>query len=241
MIRTTGLILTLALLGGCAAGAQGPALSVDHPAHPEAASTPPRPPSRTLTLALAQHGEAANPVVPQPHAPAEAAHAVPAAFEQQISELLRAYFDVAGALADDDFEQARAAMARAQARLADVDAEPLDETQHAQWAQIREPLSEGIAGFLAADSIEPARAAFEPVSGQLEQAVRRFGSGGDTPVHVMHCPMAFDNRGADWLQPEAQVKNPYYGARMLRCGSATETIAGSTAGASGQNQTHNHH
>ena len=235
MIRTTGLILTLALLGGCAASAQGPALSVDHPAHPEATSMPPHPVSETLTRA--QHGEAAD---PQPHTPAEAAHAVPAAFEQQIGELLRAYYDVADALADDGFEQAHAAMARVQAQLASVDAAPLNETQRAQWIQIREPLSAGVERFLAADGIEPARAAFDPVSGQLAQAVRRFGSGGDTPVHVMHCPMAFDNRGADWLQPEAQVKNPYYGARMLRCGSATETIAGSAGGASGQNQTHNH-
>ncbi|MEZ6187771.1 MAG: DUF3347 domain-containing protein [Planctomycetota bacterium] len=34
--------------------------------------------------------------------------------------------------------------------------------------------------------------------------------------------MAFENRGARWLQAEDGVLNPYFGARMLTCGEVTE-------------------
>ncbi len=30
--------------------------------------------------------------------------------------------------------------------------------------------------------------------------------------------MAFNNRGADWLQDDAMVANPFFGDAMLRCG-----------------------
>jgi Cu(I)/Ag(I) efflux system membrane fusion protein len=37
-------------------------------------------------------------------------------------------------------------------------------------------------------------------------------------IYEEHCPMAFDNKGANWLQAESELANPYYGAMMLRCG-----------------------
>jgi Cu(I)/Ag(I) efflux system membrane fusion protein len=33
-----------------------------------------------------------------------------------------------------------------------------------------------------------------------------------------YCPMARDGEGASWLQREAELRNPYFGAMMLRCG-----------------------
>ena len=35
--------------------------------------------------------------------------------------------------------------------------------------------------------------------------------------------MAFDNKGAEWLQVGTQVNNPYFGDQMLRCGEIRET------------------
>ena len=38
-------------------------------------------------------------------------------------------------------------------------------------------------------------------------------------MHEMHCPMAFGNKGASWLQKSAdEVQNPYFGAKMPHCG-----------------------
>lgn len=38
-------------------------------------------------------------------------------------------------------------------------------------------------------------------------------------LFLAHCPMAFDNNGAHWIQQSKELKNPYYGAQMLKCGS----------------------
>ncbi len=38
-------------------------------------------------------------------------------------------------------------------------------------------------------------------------------------MHEMNCPMAFGDKGANWLQKSAdEVQNPYMGAKMPHCG-----------------------
>ncbi|PRP90096.1 hypothetical protein ENSA5_67930 [Enhygromyxa salina] len=38
-------------------------------------------------------------------------------------------------------------------------------------------------------------------------------------LQLVHCPMAFTNEGAYWVQRSGQLINPYEGAMMLRCGA----------------------
>jgi len=36
--------------------------------------------------------------------------------------------------------------------------------------------------------------------------------------------MADDNKGADWLSLEKEIRNPYFGSGMLTCGEVTTII-----------------
>lgn len=76
---------------------------------------------------------------------------------------------------------------------------------------------EAARSLAEAEDIESARSYFEPVSEHLIAAAREHGV--KDGVRLAHCPMAFDNKGASWLQSEGQLANPYFGATMLRCGS----------------------
>ncbi len=58
----------------------------------------------------------------------------------------------------------------------------------------------------------------------------RFGVAGPNAVYRIHCPMAFGDAGADWLQPDEQTRNPYYGDAMLGCGDVVEVIDAPTGG-----------
>ena len=39
---------------------------------------------------------------------------------------------------------------------------------------------------------------------------------------VAHCPMADEGKGADWVQKEGDVANPYFGSSMRDCGTIKE-------------------
>ena len=90
------------------------------------------------------------------------------------------------------------------------------------WAKLAATVSDATAAIAQAPEIDGARAEFEKISIASEAALRVLGS--TTPMHVMHCPMAFDGRGARWLQSSKDLLNPYFGDAMLRCGSTLEVL-----------------
>jgi len=53
---------------------------------------------------------------------------------------------------------------------------------------------------------------------------------------VLKCPMAFDGRGARWLQKSKETRNPYFGAAMLQCGAVVETLSATSSQGAGAHQ-----
>jgi Cu(I)/Ag(I) efflux system membrane fusion protein len=44
-------------------------------------------------------------------------------------------------------------------------------------------------------------------------------------LYEIRCPMAFDGRGATWLQTTPEVSNPYFGDVMPKCGEVTRVLS----------------
>ena len=43
-------------------------------------------------------------------------------------------------------------------------------------------------------------------------------------VYQEFCPMAMNDKGAYWLSAESEIKNPYYGKKMLECGEVRDSL-----------------
>ena len=124
---------------------------------------------------------------------------------EQFGPILTDYLALQTALASDDFEAAQKAV------------RSLGENE--AIAEF-EPATEIVANLTESAEIEALRTAFAPLAyGMLELAKRPELSSSTTALHQAHCPMAFDNAGADWLQQGGEIRNPYFGARMLKCGT----------------------
>ena len=79
-----------------------------------------------------------------------------------------------------------------------------------------------------AKAIDKQRAAFKELSRPLAMWVTMSKPAG---LNVVYCSMA---KGS-WLQSEKTIANPYYGAKMLRCG---EVVAGKHKGTAGGHMKH---
>ena len=122
--------------------------------------------------------------------------------------LLPAYFKLQAALADDDLAGAKDSV-RAMMGV----------TGHAG------PLPELLHSLLGAEKLEALREpAFAQLSNAMIEALKKEPAALEVAVIRMHCPMAADNRGADWLQPTDVVHNPYFGAAMPTCGKMVERL-----------------
>jgi len=70
--------------------------------------------------------------------------------------------------------------------------------------------------------IEHQRERFADMSEGMYAVVKAFG-GGKTMYHD-HCPMAKNGKGAMWLSETKEIKNPYFGEKMMECGEVEEEI-----------------
>lgn len=150
---------------------------------------------------------------------------VPQGFRKQLSDFWQSYRVLSSALASDDAAAAARALENARGSLDRVDMRPLEGEAHETWMKALANLRKSLAATDKAKDIHAVRAAFALLSAELEHVIRRFGLADAGPVYKLHCPMAFNNRGADWLQNVKEVRNPYFGAAMPKCGDVVETIS----------------
>ncbi len=127
---------------------------------------------------------------------------------EQAAQLVGDYLSMQAALAGDDLDAAKAA-AKAM----------MEVTGHSG------DLSALLHDMLAAESLDVLRKPhFETLSNAMIAAAKANPSAFDQSLKVMHCPMVYPDRGADWLQSSEPLQNPYFGAMMLKCGEVKETI-----------------
>ncbi len=162
---------------------------------------------------------------------------VPAGVAVQLKGLFDGYLRMQQALAADNAAEAKAAAGAFREDLQAVDAAQLADNARAAWMKSHNVLQERATAMESGAEIEEVRGAFEGVSVEMIEVARRFGSGHDEELLVMHCPMAFDDKGADWLQLSPELANPYFGASMLRCGEIRERLAPRAEGETAEAET----
>lgn len=72
------------------------------------------------------------------------------------------------------------------------------------------------------EDLSAQRTAFSDLSAAVEELVE--GSVASGEIYKQYCPMAFEGSGAYWLSSSQEVRNPYFGEKMLKCGRVEETI-----------------
>ncbi len=89
-----------------------------------------------------------------------------------------------------------------------------------------EEFTDFVSKIITARDLNEARTAFVEVSAELITVIDHVGTTGGTTLFTAHCPMAFGGKGADWVQGDKKVMNPYFGGKMPHCGSINDQVAG---------------
>lgn len=79
------------------------------------------------------------------------------------------------------------------------------------------------SGIGKAPDLKTQRASYSDLTNEMIAMIKKEGlSQGE--LYQTFCPMAFDGKGGHWLSNSKEIRNPYYGEKMMSCGEVQETI-----------------
>ena len=94
-------------------------------------------------------------------------------------------------------------------------------TTHNEYMEILESAKEH-AEHIVKSPIDHQREHFEVLSTDVNDIITLLGT--EKTLYKDFCPMANNNKGAYWLSEVKDIKNPYFGSKMMKCGSVKEQI-----------------
>ncbi|WP_412559847.1 DUF3347 domain-containing protein [Winogradskyella sp. MIT101101] len=116
------------------------------------------------------------------------------------------YLEIKMALVRDDAEKARS----------------ISEDMAASFGEERMEMKNLAQDMANTEDIETLRELFaqftEKAGPMFEEALS------EGTIYKKFCPMAFNNEGAYWYADVKEITNPYFGDKMLKCGSVKKTI-----------------
>ncbi|MCF8224792.1 MAG: efflux RND transporter periplasmic adaptor subunit [Bacteroidales bacterium] len=141
----------------------------------------------------------------------------------ELEPLYNSYLELTEALANDNFENASAAGIAMKDALGNVNMGLFKDNAHDIWMDHAANLEKALEHVAHYASIEELRAAYKGISDAMIALTRSFGTPVDT-LYVQYCPMADNDKGANWLSKISEIRNPYFGEMMLKCGETHDTI-----------------
>ena len=99
----------------------------------------------------------------------------------------------------------------------------LEGDAHIKWMQYLDQLNSPLEKITSTVDIEVQREAFAEYNQVFYKIMKNFGLS-DGTVYYQYCPMAFGEKGAYWFSNLKEIKNPYFGEAMMKCGETREIL-----------------
>ena len=149
---------------------------------------------------------------------------VPEEFKHQLTLITNEYFKLKNDLVESDFSSAKRRLPNLRQTFSELKEGVLEENAHQAWMALHEIFDESLNQLKGSNNIDELREHFSSLSDALIEAVEKFGTQLEA-VYLAYCPMAFDDQGAYWLSEFEDIKNPYFGDMMLRCGEVRKEFS----------------
>jgi len=133
--------------------------------------------------------------------------------------ILKGYFNLKDALVNDDNAKAKTLGATLAKSFGSLDVSKYTDAQKLELKDIVEDAIEH-AQHISESDIKHQREHFKTLSKDVTDMVAITGT--ENTLYEQFCPMY--DKGSAWLSMSKDIKNPYYGSKMLTCGKVQKEI-----------------
>lgn len=137
-----------------------------------------------------------------------------------LENIFSAYFELKDAFVLSDEKSILAKAENLTKQISSLNMSELKADQHEVWMKTYQQLKTLSSEMAKSDNIDKKRVRFNEFSQEFYKLAKVAHL--NYEIYFQHCPMF--NNGSDWLSKDSQIKNPFYGNKMLTCGKTVETI-----------------
>ncbi|HFA49210.1 MAG TPA: DUF3347 domain-containing protein [Bacteroidetes bacterium] len=148
---------------------------------------------------------------------------VPREFGYHMDTFFNRYLEMEEALVKADTAKANAAANVMLFLLSLVDKPMKEKVTAKAWETYSAGYEKNLRAFIGAKSLQEKRLYFSYISEYLYSTFKSFHMKKED-IHLVYCPMAFNEKGAYWLSANHKIRNPYFGDERLKCGQITEVL-----------------
>lgn len=135
--------------------------------------------------------------------------------------IVDSYLQIKNALVEDNKKEAAKAGKMMLTAFSNFDMTKLTGEQHKEYMEILESAKEH-AEHIVKSPIDHQREHFEVLSTDIKDLIVLIGT--EKKLFEDYCPTYNDGKGAMWLSEFKEIKNPFYGSKMLTCGSIVKEM-----------------
>ena len=144
-------------------------------------------------------------------------------FKNQLTAVYKSQLGLQEAFISSDAKMVQEQIPEVVSSLDKVDMSLVKGEMHDVWMSALKKLSMTLDQIQSSDDIEKQRLSYSDFNDALYAAIKFFGTNGEI-IHYQFCPMANGNKGSYWLSATEEIRNPYFGDAMLKCGETKEII-----------------
>ena len=137
------------------------------------------------------------------------------------SAIVDGYLEIKNGLVSDDKSAATKGGESLLNAFASFNMGSLTKEQHSEYMEIIENATEQ-AEHIVKSPIDHQREHFEVLSNDMNDLIALLGT--EKTLYQDFCPMANNGKGAIWLSETEEIKNPFYGSKMMKCGKMQKQI-----------------
>ena len=141
----------------------------------------------------------------------------------KLQPVVNNYLSLKDALVEDNFALAEETAEELENSLVQLEVSEFQASARDALESYKMELENNMENITSAEDISALRDQFDELSLVMIRLTQSFKPFNDK-LYIQHCPMANNDKGADWLSLSEEIRNPYYGSAMLDCGEVLGSV-----------------
>lgn len=140
--------------------------------------------------------------------------------DEDIEETTAEFNDASTAMIFQHYIDIKKALVETDAAMAQERAEEM--IAQLETAEVNEELATAARNISSSTNVNEQREEFSKLTAAMETELEGALASGE--IYKQFCPMAFEGKGDYWFSNSKEIRNPYFGDKMLKCGRVEATI-----------------